>query len=341
MPAISIVLPAWNAEATLGEAIASLLAQTEPDFELIVVDDGSTDGTGAVARGFAAHDPRVRPVALPHGGIVAALNHGLVLATGAYVARMDADDVSAPGRLAAQRAALDADPALGLVSCLVAHEVLATPEGEEGDTRGYALHVDWLNGVTTPAAIALNRFVEAPFAHPSVMFRRALVDAHGGYRDGPFPEDYELWLRWLEAGVPMAKVPEVLLAWRDRPGRLSRTHARYGVEAFYRLKAGYLARWLAARGHHEIVVWGSGKTSRQRAAPLLDEGIAIAAYIDVDPRRGGGHSRGTPIRYYEDVGPPGETFVVSYVGKRGAGDFIRGFLAGRGWVEGEHFLLAA
>lgn len=332
---ISVVLPAWNAEATLGEAIASILAQSEPDLELIVVDDGSSDATAAIMADAAARDPRVRPVHLPHGGIVAALNEGLARARGAYVARMDADDVSAPGRLAAQRAALDADPALGLVSCLVAHA------GGEGDTRGYALYVAWLNGIATPEAIRLNRFVESPFAHPSVMFRRELVARLGGYREGPFPEDYELWLRWLEAGVAMAKVPEVLLTWRDGPGRLSRTHARYDVEAFYRVKAHYLARWLRARGHEQIVVWGSGKTSRQRAAPLVAEGIAIRAYIDIAPKRGGGHSRGTPIRYYEEVGAPGAEFVVSYVGKRGAGDFIRGFLLARGWREGEHFLLAA
>jgi glycosyltransferase involved in cell wall biosynthesis len=335
VPTTTILLPAWNAAATLPEALASIFAQTDPDWELVLVDDGSTDRTGAIAAAAAARDPRVRLVARPHRGIVAALNDGLAEARGAYVARMDADDLMAPDRLAAQRAALDADPALGLVSCLVDHL------GAAGDTRGYAAHVAWLNAVADPAAIALNRFVEAPFAHPSVMFRRALVARHGGYRDGPFPEDYELWLRWLEAGVAMAKVPRVLLTWRDGPGRLSRTHPRYAVEAFYALKAGYLARWLRARGHDRIVVWGSGKTSRRRAEPLAAEGIAIAAYVDVDPRRGGGHSRGVPIRYYEDVGPPGETFVVSYVGKRGAGDFIRGFLAARGWVEGEHFLLAA
>ena len=335
MPAISVLLPAWNAEATLGEAIASVLAQTDPDLELIVLDDGSTDETLAIAQAAAARDPRVRPVALPHAGIVATLNHGLALARGAYVARMDADDLSAPGRLAAQRAALEAAPALGLVSCLVAHEAAA------GDTRGYALYVGWLNGIATGEAIALNRFVESPFAHPSVMFRHALVERFGGYRDGPFPEDYELWLRWLEAGVAMAKVPAVLLTWRDHPARLSRTHARYAVEAFYRVKAHYLARWLRARGHGEVVIWGSGKTSRQRAAPLTTEGVGIREYIDIDPRRGGQHSRGVPIRYYEDLGPPGETFVVSYVGKRGAGDFIRAFLVARGWVEGEHFLLAA
>jgi glycosyltransferase involved in cell wall biosynthesis len=271
----------------------------------------------------------------PHGGIVAALNAGLAATRAPFVARMDADDVAHPHRLAMQRAMLEADPTLGLVSCLVAHE------GSEADTRGYAEHVAWLNGLVSPEAIARARFVEAPLAHPSVMFRRGLLDCHGGYADGDFPEDYELWLRWLDAGVRMAKVPEVLLTWRDRPDRLSRIHPRYDVAAFYRLKAIWLARWLRRHGHGEVVIWGSGKTSRQRAAFLLEHGIAIRAYVDIDPRRAGGHSRGIPILAPEELGAPGRDFVVSYVGKRGAGACIQGWLAARGWCEGRDFLLAA
>ena len=332
-PAVTVLMPAYNAAPTIARAIASVLAQTDPAFELLVVDDGSTDQTAALAAGTG--DPRVRVVARPHGGIVAALNAGLAEARAPLVARMDADDEMAPERLARQRAALEADPGLGLVGARVAHA------DDGGDTRGFAAYVDWLNGLVDEAAIALNRFIESPFAHPSVMFRRSLVDAHGGYADGPFPEDYELWLRWLEAGVRMAKVPATLLTWHDGPGRLTRTHLRYGVEAFYALKARYLARWLHAHGHARIVLWGSGKTSRQRAAPLAAQGITITGFIDVDPRRGGGHSNGVPIRYFEELGAPEGEFVVSYVGKRGARDFIRAHLAARGWLEGEHFLIAA
>jgi glycosyltransferase involved in cell wall biosynthesis len=334
-PAIAVVLPAWNAEATLGAALASLQAQTEPDFELLVVDDGSTDGTAALVAAAGSQDPRVRLLQRPHGGIVAALNAGLAATRAPLIARMDADDVAHPRRLAVQRAMLEADAGLGLVSCLVAHA------GDAGDTRGYAVHVDWLNGLLTPEAIALARFVEAPLAHPSVMFRRELLDRHGGYIDGEFPEDYELWLRWLDAGVRMAKAPEVLLTWRDGPNRLSRTHPRYDVAAFYRLKAAWLARWLVRHGHTRVVVWGSGKTSRQRSAFLTAHGIVIAAYVDIDPRRAGGHSRGTPILAPEDLGAPGGAFVVSYVGKRGAGAYIQGWLTARGWCEGRDFLLAA
>src|SRR5206468_1742060 len=157
--------------------------------------------------------------------------------------------------------------------------------------------------------------------------------------DGHFPEDYELWLRWLEAGVRMAKAPEVLLDWHDLPGRLSRTHPRYDVDAFYRVKAGYLARWLARHGHRDVVVWGSGKSSRQRASYLEAAGCRITAYVDVDPRRK--LSRDVPIHYYRDVRSPEVGFIVSYIGKRDGRAFVRAHLGAHGFIEGTHFLLAA
>lgn len=337
-PTITVLLPVYNAERTVRAAIESILTQTEPDFELLVVDDGSTDGTPAILEALAASDPRMRLVRQANAGIASALNAGLALARGRYVARMDADDLSLPTRLERQRATLDAHPEVGLVSCLVAHHA---PDGQEA--TGYAWHVDWLNQLVTPEAIARARFVESPIAHPSVMFRSALVDAHGGYREGPFPEDYELWLRWLEAGVSFTKVPEALLVWRDEPGRLSRTHPAYSVEAFYALKARYLARWLAEHNprHPELVIWGAGKTSKQRAEKLTAHGCVITGYVDIDPSRQGRTAYGRPIYAPEAITGPDFGFVVSYVGARGAGALIRARLEASGYEEGRHFLLGA
>ena len=114
----------------------------------------------------------------------------------------------------------------------------------------------WTNGLLTHEEIALARFVESPLAHPSVMFRRSLVERWGGYAEGAFPEDYELWLRWLDAGVRMEKLADPLLIWNDSPTRLSRRDPRYAAEAFYRVKARYLARWLAPQ-HAQGTVHGA------------------------------------------------------------------------------------
>jgi hypothetical protein len=174
------------------------------------------------------------------------------------------------------------------------------------------------------------------------MFRRALAERHGGYRDGDFPEDYELLLRWAAAGVRMATVPRVLLTWFDSPGRLSRTDPRYAVEAFYRLKAEYLARELAGRRPaRPVLVWGAGRPTRKRAAHLETHGVAIAGYVDIDPAKTGRRVAGRPVLAPDALPPPGAAIVLGYVGTRGARELIRARLAARGYVEGDDFLMCA
>lgn len=337
MPLISVVMPVHNAAATVARAVASIEAQTCGDWELVAVDDGSTDASRELLLELGASDARVRVLTIARGGIVAALNAGLEAATGELVARMDADDESHPERLAAQAAALAARPEVGLVGCQVDYG------GDRERTRGYALHVDWLNALVTPEAIALNRFVESPFAHPSVLFRRELVEEHGGYRGGDFPEDYELWLRWLDAGVVMARVPRRLLTWHDAPGRLSRTDPRYAPEAFYRLKAPWIAAWLrrAVSAERGIYAWGAGRPTRQRAAHLAAHGVRLAGYVDVDPRKIGQTVGGRPVLPPEGLPPREAAFVLGYVGTRGAREEIRATLRGQDRVEGRDFLMCA
>ena len=336
-PDVSVLLPVYNAAPVIARAVNSIRLQTLDSFELLVVNDGSTDGTSERIDRLAARDERIRPLHRPHRGLIAALNDGLANARAPLIARMDADDVSRPTRLEKQKAFLDERPEIGLAGCRVAYG------GDRDSQAGYAAYVDWTNTLLTPGEISLNRFVESPFAHPSVTFRKPLVDEHGPYREGPFPEDYELWLRWLEAGVAMAKLPDPLLVWSDPPGRLSRTHSRYDADAFYRLKAKYLARWLADRNprHPEVIVWGAGRRTRKRAEHLCTHGIRIAAYVDIDPRKIGQTIHGRPVLSPEAVPPAGSCFVLAYVASRGARDDIRRRLAAQGHVEGEHFLCAA
>lgn len=336
-PKISVVMPVRNAAATIEVAVESLLTQTLPDFEAVVVDDNSTDSTLAAVEKLAARDARVRPIRSPGRGIVAALNAGLHVACAPLIARMDADDESHPERFAQQVGWLETHPDFGVVGSLVAFG------GDAVARAGYALHVAWLNQLLTDEHIRLNRFIEAPLAHPSVMFRRGLVSLHGGYRDGPFPEDFELWLRWLEAGVRMAKVPEVLLTWNDPTDRLSRNDARYGPEAFHRCKAPYLARWLETNlgVGRRLFVWGAGRPTRRRAEWLTESGARIEGYVDIDVRKIGRRFRGRRVIGPAEVPPPGELFILGYVAKRGARELIRACLGERGYREGRDFLLAA
>jgi glycosyltransferase involved in cell wall biosynthesis len=329
-PAISVLMPVRDAAATLEASVRSVQAQTWTDWELVIVDDGSQDATPALLEHLATREERLVVLRQPPKGIAAALQHGGKICRGKCIARLDADDVMAPRRLELQRAFLQAEPSIGLVSCLVRF-------GGEGE--GYAAHVDWINSLHTPESMARRRFVEAPVAHPSVMFRRRLLEEHGGYREGDFPEDYELWLRWLEAGVRFGKVEQELLTWNDPPQRLSRTDPRYSVEAFYAMKLGYLRRWLSAHtAGREIWLWGAGRITRRRFDPIAD---LITGFIDVDESKRGRHLDGREVRLADDLPPRESSFILGGVGARGAREAIAGHLSERGWVEGVDFLLVA
>lgn len=336
---ISVVLPARNAAATLPAALESLAGQTLADFEVLVVDDGSDDGGASrqVVAAFARRDPRFRLLRRPHGGIVAALTAGVAAARGRYIARMDADDVCRPRRLERQARHLDERPEVGLVSCRVAFG------GDARAAKGYLAHIDWCNSVRTPHDIRLGIFRESPLPHPSVMFRRELAARHGGYRQGDFPEDYELWLRWLDAGVVMDKLPETLLDWNDPPGRLSRADPRYQAEAFFCIKAGYLAAHLARTNpfHPHVVVAGAGRVTRRRAERLLAHGIVIDAWLDIDPDKVGKTVAGRPVLHLNDAPGPEACFVLPYVASRGATEYIADRLTARGFALGKNFLPAA
>lgn len=336
-PRVSVLMPCFNAAGTLPAALASLAGQTLADFEIVAVDDGSSDATWDVLAEFAAREPRLRPLRMAHGGIVAALNFGLAACRAPLVARMDADDLCLPDRLAAQAALFASDTGLDVASCRVRFGGCAQASG------GYAAHVDWINTLLTHDDMARARFVEAPLAHPSAMLRREALARAGGYRAGRFPEDYELWLRLFAAGARFAKHPDELLVWNDPPGRLSRTHENYAQDAFNEVKAAHLAPWLAANAASwpRIILWGAGRESRRRAAPLLAHGARIEAYVDIDPRKVGNRIAGVPVVARDALPEPGRVFVLTCVGSRGAREEIGQWLDSHGWEHGAHYLHTA
>lgn len=337
MPAVSVLLPVRNAAPTLPLSLQSLLAQSLADIEIIAVDDGSSDETLDILRRASVEDPRIVVESTPPLGLVSALNCGLEMCRAELVARMDGDDLCHPDRLARQKALLDEKSDLGLAGCLVHFG------GDTEAAAGYAFHVDWCNRHVSERDIAMHRFQESPLPHPSVMFRKSIILDAGGYRDGAFPEDYELWLRLMDRGVRIEKVPEYLLTWNDPPERLSRVDSRYNVDAFYAVKALYLARWLERENpfHPAVTVVGAGRVSRKRAEMLEAHGVEIEAYVDIDPRKVGKTVHGRPVIHREELDGPGSRFAVSYVASRGAASDIEEFLQSRGWLAGRDYILAA
>lgn len=334
LPTVDILMPVRNAAATLAEALDSVAAQAGVDWRLIAVDDHSTDDSRSLLAGFRDRFPRTVIVGSEGRGLVAALTTGLKLASAPVIARMDADDLMTPNRLARQTAWLAGHPEVGVVACRAAYE---------GRGRGFARYVQWSNRLQTHDEIFRDRFIESPVIHPTVCFRREVVARHGGYAEGDFPEDYELWLRWLAAGVRFAKLPDVLLTWRDHPDRLTRTEARYRAEAFYRIKCRYLADWLRPRlgDTGGVWLWGAGYATRRRFRNLWEEGIPLRGWIDIDPAKIGRRFRGTRVIAPESLAPATGDVVIAGVGSRGAREIISAWLEARGFRAGEHYICAA
>jgi GT2 family glycosyltransferase len=334
VPRVAVLLPARDAAATLRAAAVSILRGRLHDLSLLVVDDGSTDATVEVAERLAARDRRVRVVRGPGEGIARALNRALGAVDAPLVARMDADDVAWPDRLALQVEALEADPSLAAVGC----RVRLFPRALVRD--GMRRYVAWLNGLTTPALVARDLFVEAPLVHPAALLRRAPLEAAGGWRDGPFPEDYDLWLRLAAAGGRLGNVPATLLDWRESAGRLTRTDGRYALARHMALKCAALAAGPLA-GAREVARWGAGETGRAFSDALSAVGIRVATFVEVDRKKVGRTIRGAPVISYESVEAVRGLPLLVAVGAPGARDLIRAELCKRGFEELRDFRCVA
>jgi glycosyltransferase involved in cell wall biosynthesis len=332
-PAVSVLLPVWNAAATLRAALLSVARQSLHDFECVIVDDGSEDASRDVAASFALADGRFRVLSQPHAGIVAALNAGLDLCRGRYVARMDADDLMHRERLRLQMDALQSDPDLAGVGC----HVRFFPRRDLTD--GLVTYEKWLNGLRTPEAVLRDRFIECPLAHPTWTIRREVL-ASAGYRDDGFPEDYDALLRITAKGTRLGVVARPLLLWRDGPARLSRIGAAYGADRFTACKAHHLAQSFLGESS-EYVLWGYGDTGRVLARALAARGRRPTHIIELHPGRIGQRIFGAHVIGVEQLATvKGRKIVVSVAGPQARGE-IRERLAATGFVELVEFVCAA
>lgn len=212
-PRVSVVMSVYNNEAVVGQAIDSILGQTFADFEFLIVNDGSSDGTAAILDTYARRDPRIRLFHRPNSGLIACLNFMIGKARAPLIARMDGDDVSLPERFARQVAYFDQHPACG---------VLGTNTNEIDDAGTFTPCTDF--HPTDHAGIVAALRQRSPYCHSSVMMRRDAVQRAQGYRAAYHHcEDYDLWLR-LSEQVDMANLPDRLQLYRRSPGQISNRH---------------------------------------------------------------------------------------------------------------------
>ena len=232
-PLVTVVMPTYQAEKYLKEAIESMMAQTYGHFELLVIDDASKDHTRKMVMEYAKRDKRIKLIDGPQNGIAAALNYGIELSTGKYVARMDADDIALPERLEKQVSAMEKDPELGVC----ATQILAL-RGEE----------------LVEAAVCKQQYEEIlcdmmfnnNICHPTVMFRKTVLDQGWRYQEHILAEDYDMWTRMLP-NVKFRALSDVLLYYRiDCEEKLTVTNHKQVREAAARIIRSYLCALFGA-----------------------------------------------------------------------------------------------
>jgi glycosyltransferase involved in cell wall biosynthesis len=261
-PLVSVILSVRNGAADLPRAIDTILAQTFADLELIAIDDGSTDGTAAVLDGV--RDPRVRVVHQKNMGLAAALNRGIVLARGRYIARQDHDDRAKPTRVEKQVAFLEANPDYALVGTRA--EIWA------GDRKTWRVH----DHPTDNASLQFDLLFDNPFVHSSILMRKTALDMVGLYTTNPTrhpPEDYELWSR-IARRYKVANLAERLTIYREVPNSLSRERPVPYIERIVAISAENLAAALGAaspgRDHWDIAALNQRAGGRLSADPDIE-----------------------------------------------------------------------
>lgn len=324
-------MPVRDGGPFLADAVSSILGQTISDLELIVVDDNSRDGA---IESLTREDTRLKIIQSEGRRVSAAFNTGLGHASGQFLARMDADDIALPMRIEHQLNYLGGNP--GVAICGGCVEIFANHPIAGGNRR----YQDWLNNCRSPDAIRRELYIESPIPNPTAFFRREALAELGGYADPDWPEDYDLYLRADAAGMKMGKPEEVLLRWREHGNRLTRTDPRYGLEKFQAAKLHYLA---ASRLAPEtpLLIWGAGPTGALTHDLLQDEGVGVAGFLEIHPRRIGGRKRNLPVYALEHLHADRESFVLVAVGSAGAKEKIRDFMLGVDRIEGEDYLFVA
>ena len=332
-PSVSILVPVRDEEPYLAEALASLSAQTFADFEAIVVDDGSTDGSRAIAERHAREDRRFRVAAQAPDGLVAALERARAEARAPLLARMDGDDVALPRRLEAQVEAVERE---GLDACGGRVEYFPRAAVRDGGRRYEA----WINSLVTVEQARLDVFIECPLPHPALVVRSEAIEAVGGYRSCGWPEDYDLVLRLWARGARFRNVDELVLRWREHEGRYSRTDPAFAQEAFVRCKVHHFRATLLA-GWKQVIVWGAGPVGKAFARELRRAGTVVAAFVDVDPRKIGHSVYGAPVVAVEEAPRFTTAFALGAVAGEEGRRNVRELAAAQGRRDGVDFIAFA
>ncbi len=253
---ISIILPVKDTAIYLEACLDSIIAQTFSDWEVIAVDDASSDHSLSILQEYAQCDNRIRVFSNPDPGLLEALRFGYSKSTGSLIHRMDSDDIMPTTKL---RLMYDAWQEKGMGSLITGGTEYFTDHGEVGD--GFKRYDAWLMEVARNQSHRADMYRECVIPSNCWLVHRSDFDALGGFGPNTFPEDYDLCLRFITHRLTIIGIPQVLHYWRDRPDRISRNWEVYRDNRFFELKVDYFVRF--QRDYQRpLVVWGAGKNGK-------------------------------------------------------------------------------
>lgn len=272
-PLISILIPFKNTESYLGDCLDSIVKQTYSNWELLIVDDSSSDTSYKLVQNYANTDARIQLLKNEGSGIIEALRTGYKQAKGTFVTRMDSDDVMVLNKLEKMQQPLVTNGlghlALGLVRYF----------SEEGIGNGYKRYETWLNALTSKGTNFNEIYKECVIPSPCWMVYKTDFDCCGGFTPNNYPEDYDLAFRFYKQGLKCIPSNEVLHQWRDYAVRTSRVDAHYAENSFLELKVKYFLELSHAK-EKTIVIWGAGTKGKKVAQLLIEKNMAFEWVCD-------------------------------------------------------------
>lgn len=322
-PLVSILMPFKNTGKYLGECLDSIIGQDYPHWELLAVDDHSTDTSRGLLEAAARSDPRIRVVDNPGYGIIPALRKAYAASRGPLITRMDSDDRMAPQRLGTMSRQLlksgSGHIALGLVRYF----------SDRGISDGYARYEAWINGLSRTGSNFSEIYKECVIPSPCWMVWRRDLDHCGAFGADRYPEDYDLTFRFYQSGYTCLPASDVLLYWRDYDARTSRNSEHYAQNYFLEIKVHYFLETDRDRSR-PLVVWGAGYKGKKIARLLQQAGEPFTWVCD-NPRKIGKQIYGVTLRDFRDISHPENPQSIITVANDLAQKDIRGFMESRGW----------
>ncbi|MCG2462009.1 glycosyltransferase [Flavobacteriaceae bacterium F89] len=318
LPLVSILIPFKNTAQFLQECIQSILDQKYTNWEVLAVNDHSSDGSQTIMANFALKDKRIQVFQNRGNGIIHALRTAYAKSSGAFITRMDSDDIMLPYKLQVMSNSLlefgPGNVAVGQVKYF----------SHRGISNGYARYEQWLNRLTKTGANYTEIYKECPVPSPCWMTYREDLEASGAFKPDHYPEDYDLTFRFYEQGLKCISCNQILHLWRDYDTRTSRTSEHYAQNYFLDVKLHYFLK-LDFDPSRSLIVWGAGKKGKTIAKGLLEREVNFYWICD-NPKKIGKHIYGKEMMDFKALGDFGDPQSIITVANERAQEFIHNYL---------------